>query len=537
MISLTDSGSAPRKTIFTREATGLVREFSPFTFLAFTINVVGIQYSFYYMASLTPLIGGNIFLPFFLAIITCLGGALVVYSMITIMPRSGGDYVYVSRTLNPAVGFVGNLSWGIMAGLLFVAINAVTIESTALSILLGYLGVTFSNSSLLGWAATLGSPAWTFGLGTFWIVLAGIVATLAVRRYIVVQNILFIAIIVGVVATIVAFAATSHSTFVQSFNAFASQYKGNSTDYYNGVISAATSSGWSRPTVSLLGSLALFPAFGFLGMFNWGSQVAGELRTPKKSLMWGLVGGVIVSYGLVFAMLVLLYNTAGSDFLSAIDFLLYNNPSAVPLPALPYANMLIAPAVSPVLALIVILSGFVQLFVFMPSIYTYISRGFLAYSLDGILPKWFGDVSDRTHSPVNSIVTSVIISEVLLITISIPLTAQFVYLLSSVLSMWVAIFPTTFIALSAILLAKLKPEYERLSPIKGAKLVVLGLLLLVYCICMIYFTWVTPAYGAQSPVGLGIAVGATAVIACVYLVARVRKGSKLRLAFAEIPPE
>src|SRR5919202_1436286 len=65
--STSERGTAPE--LFTRNATGLVRELSAFD----AFNLVYLYFT-------------------------------------TLMPRSGGDYVWVSRTLHPSLGFIVNFS-------------------------------------------------------------------------------------------------------------------------------------------------------------------------------------------------------------------------------------------------------------------------------------------------------------------------------------------------------------------------------------------------------------------------------------------
>src|ERR671928_449649 len=95
------------RTLFVRKATGLVRGWSvrdAFIYAAFSINLITLGL---YIFSFAPFIpkGGLLW-----AIV--LSGAYLVFqaityaSLIAAMPRAGGDYVWISRTLGGGIGFV-----------------------------------------------------------------------------------------------------------------------------------------------------------------------------------------------------------------------------------------------------------------------------------------------------------------------------------------------------------------------------------------------------------------------------------------------
>jgi len=529
------AGSRPK--IFLREATGLVREISWKSVFIYVMTVMGFQFTFYYIASLAPLIGGNLAFGFLIYAIASTVSILVYYAFISIMPRSGGDYVFNSRTLNPIIGFIGNISLGIIL-LLFAAINGVTIETTALSTLFAYLGVTYNNPGLVQLASTISQPVWIITLGLIWIIGSSIFALRSTRFYLKVQNYMFVIVMIGALSMIVALILTPHVGFVNAFNIFVGKYLNKPNNYYSNVISDASSIGWSLPASSVAAGLLIYPLLAVGAI--WGgtsAQVGGEIRNPKRSYLLGTLAGSFLYIGLTAVTLLLTYHTVGFRFMSAIDYLLYNDPSKVPLPALPYVDMLISIATNPILAIIIIMAGFLQLIIYIPSAYIFMSRGLFAYSFDGVLPRFFGKVSDRTHGPVNSVIASTVIAVLLFAVINIPASATYAYLFGSVATWWTAIFPTFFVGLSATLLSRLKPALHRYAPIKGVKLGVLGILVMVFMGILVFLMLTNSVYGANTPIGIGLMMGLLVALIVVYAVSWARKGSALKLAFQEIPPE
>src|SRR5246500_3614877 len=98
--------------LFVRNATGLVRELSAFDAFNLVFSAVLIPVGITEVMAFGPSFWphANLLLSFLLAtplVATC--GLVYLYYTV-IMPRSGGDYVWVSRTLNPFLGFFANFS-------------------------------------------------------------------------------------------------------------------------------------------------------------------------------------------------------------------------------------------------------------------------------------------------------------------------------------------------------------------------------------------------------------------------------------------
>ena len=101
--------------LFVRKASGLVRAwsvFDAFIYATFSINLITLglfifSYCWYFGGSLgTAVVVGGAFTIF----------EVIVYaSLISAMPRAGGDYVWQSRILNRAIGFVLAMIAGVAA--------------------------------------------------------------------------------------------------------------------------------------------------------------------------------------------------------------------------------------------------------------------------------------------------------------------------------------------------------------------------------------------------------------------------------------
>lgn len=94
--------------VFVRKASGLVRDFSTGDAMMYNMLTVGILSGAVYAIStaLYAFPGANLLLGMG---ITAVWGAfmwIVYVFLVTAMPRTGGDYIYESRILNSAIGFI-----------------------------------------------------------------------------------------------------------------------------------------------------------------------------------------------------------------------------------------------------------------------------------------------------------------------------------------------------------------------------------------------------------------------------------------------
>jgi basic amino acid/polyamine antiporter, APA family len=107
----TESTSAPG--LFTRKATGLVREARTTDALFYNVMWASVALAFSFAWLLYGFLypGSNMFVAFLIAALLGLPGAFLYAMLAQIMPRTGGDYVFNSRSMHPSVGFAANFSF------------------------------------------------------------------------------------------------------------------------------------------------------------------------------------------------------------------------------------------------------------------------------------------------------------------------------------------------------------------------------------------------------------------------------------------
>src|SRR5918998_650488 len=101
------NSAAGSDDLFQRKATGLLRGWSVwdgFIYAAFSINLITLGLLAFSYAPFIP--DGSLILGIILAGLYLVFQTVTYASLIAVMPRAGGDYVWISRVLGGGLGFV-----------------------------------------------------------------------------------------------------------------------------------------------------------------------------------------------------------------------------------------------------------------------------------------------------------------------------------------------------------------------------------------------------------------------------------------------
>jgi amino acid transporter len=547
VIKTADSGVPAAGTpvrAFEREATGLVRELSTWDVALFNFAILGFLFELYFVVSLVPLIGGNVYEAFgFTAVLSTLL-IYTYYAFHVAMPRSGGDYIFVSRSLLPSLGFIGNASY-ILTLLIYNGITGVTIQTTGLSVGFLLIGVFTHNSPLVTLSADVATRTGTLVLGTLEIVLLALPAMLGKRFYFRIQNVVYVLVFIAVLTMIGLLVTASHATFVSDFNSFSAS-QGYGANYYQKVFTIAGSLGWTNPSQSSLpDTLLIFPVLSLYG-FNFISStyLGGEIRRPARNSLYGMFGAMFFAMALTALFFFSLYRTVGEPFVSATDYLILYQPTAFPV--LAYANFLALMLTSNWFIIgFVAMMGVLQMCIYIPGFYYMGSRSMLAWSFDGVLPRSLSNVSPRFHTPINAIIVLVVLSELSLILLNIPYTSAKIYLFSTVLTWYACLTPLLLVGIAAVIFPYRLKKIHDASPanyrIGGIPVITLtGIGTIVFSLLVIYLELTNSVYAANTPLAIEAVVAFILIFAVIYFVAkywRRAQGRPLDMAFKEIPPE
>jgi len=378
---------------FARKASGLVRNISTSDAMMFNILLMGVNWTFVYIvfdAVLYP--GVNIPLTQIIAAPLVVVVALTMTLLAVSMPRAGGDYVWVSRSIHPYVGFIESFTMLLVVCGWTGTLGAIGI-GPGLSALLIDWGTLTNNSAMVSSAATIITPTTIFLVVLvlmLFTALLNVGGTKLVFRF---CWILFAFSLLGVFLFSGVMLAAGHDVFVARFN----QLSGTN---YNTIINAAQSAGYNTG-LNISGTLfGMVYAFVIYFGFAWSSYFSGEMKDTYRSQLIAIVGGVILFMIITWLPYQVAYMVAGQPFIHAASWLWGNGNAAWVLPEAPYLHYLIIFATAnPWIAAIVVLS-LIGLGVSSLAQYWYMaSRVLFAMSFDRILPSAISQVDSRFHAP------------------------------------------------------------------------------------------------------------------------------------------
>ena len=275
----------PEELAFARKASGLVRGldmWDAFGAGLMTCQPIATLWLMVGIAlSLFP--GGNLTIAIIIGALTAGLGAPLVWGILSgSMPRAGGEYVYNSRILHPAIAL----------GAVFTNILAIFYWNWFIATWLGVPALQLFGQ-YMGWAGFTDWVASKQGLFILGVAITVVIGYLSVvfsmRSYAIIQKIMLIPAIGGCIVLIVAIFFTSKADFIAHWNAIATQY--DSLDY-NAFIKAAgnmpTTWNWHDTIGAFSGVYALF-------VYNYAiAYLSGEVKRPDKTLITGNILAVWV---------------------------------------------------------------------------------------------------------------------------------------------------------------------------------------------------------------------------------------------------
>jgi APA family basic amino acid/polyamine antiporter len=533
-----DPGPYQEQSLFVRKATGLVRGWAvrdAFIYSVFAINLVTLGF---YIFSFGPFIPeGSLLWAVILSGAYLVFQAITYASLIAVMPRAGGDYVWMSRVLGGGIGFVLAV-----CGWWFILWHWVPIYANILNIqVLGPL------SAIIGWDGGVtfwGGEDGVFVASIITALLASLFIALGIRTYARIQKFCFVGGAIGLAVVALLLLVNSKTSFISNFNAEASQTYGVA-NAYQATLTAGTE-GYDPPSVgafSFSATILLIPMLLFFNLWsNWGATLYGEVRGAsdfRKNIY--AMGGALIATTVVGGILLLLFaKTFGWDFYNAANNAYWVDGG--PLGVWPYPGTLAAFLFgSPILQFILITLLALWFFGWVGSVFLSSTRVIFATAFDRVLPEWVAKVG-RNGVPYAALA--------LMLIPSIPISAFYAY--SADFASWTLdatlVIAITFLGstVAAAILPWRKPEIYNASPIARYK--VFGIPLItasavmfaVILVFSLYHWFKDDVYGVNNTASLRY-VGVLYLIAIgIYVASRLYRrsqGMNLKMVYDEIPAE
>lgn len=401
-------------TLFVRKASGLVRAwsvFDAFIYATFSINLITLGlFIFSYCAWL----GGSLATGVVIGAIFTVFEVAVYASLISAMPRAGGDYVWQSRILNRAIGFILSVTgwWFILW--LWTPLYGQMLTYEVYTPLLAIAGL--KDAAL--WFTTTATGQFVGMVSVCVIVF--IYIAVGMKWYARVQKFCFWGGLAGLALVFLLLLFGNNATFVANFNALAPNFGAQTGDVYSATMQAGKAAGAAAGPLWPLAipvSLALVPMLTFFNLWpNWGSTLYGEVRgaSDYKRNFWGMAAAIIVTTIGALIFFALIAKTIGWDFYNNANAAFWNytfgyTTTPSPLPIWPYPALFAAFMVkNPFIQFVVVLLMSLWWFGWSGTLFLSSTRVIFAASIDRMLPEWVSRIEPRTKTPINALLLMVI---------------------------------------------------------------------------------------------------------------------------------
>jgi basic amino acid/polyamine antiporter, APA family len=543
MAESTMGSGAARPTLFLRNATGLVKAwstFDAFIYSFWSVNLVTL--GLYGMSTVYTIPDGQLLAAVLIFGVFATFLVVAYAALVTVMPRTGGDYAWQSRVLGGGIGFVLAITGWWFTLWLWTPIYANILVFQFFSPLAYTLGSTG--------VATFFTSQW----GVFtscMIVLAfvSLVVTLGMETYARIQKICFWLGLIGLAVTCGLLLFASQQDFQNAFNREATSLFGAPAGAYQATITAAGKGGFTGHSFSFFSlgpTLLLMPFLAFYLLWpNWGATLYGEVRGAKEyrkpffSMFWGLW----VTVALVALVIVLTAKTMGWQFYNAANAAYWGGATG-PVPIWPYPVMLAGWLVDSHIfqALLIIVMG-LWFFGWAGTLFLSSTRVIFAAAFDRVLPAWAANISAKRRVPYGSLL--------LMVVPSILVSALFAWNTFGFAAAYLdatAVIAVTFLGtlIAAIILPWRRKDIYAASPIANFKIAGLPVITVAAAVAAAFIAFMVWEWATNSTYGSNnkpsaIYLGGTYLLAIViYVVARIvrkRQGIDLSRIHHEIPVE
>jgi basic amino acid/polyamine antiporter, APA family len=535
--------------LFVRKSTGLVREANAFDAMVFNAVFsapVGATLAWGVFFALSAFPGADLVTATLISFVINIPIVIMMAAMASSMPRTGGDYVWVSRILTPPLATVSNF------GAAFSAMIGATFWARyfpvfALGPTLVSFGIFFHNNGLITWGDKFQADnTWIFLGGLFMIVLMTLLLILGTKRTLRWQNIFWIIASAGTFIAFIVLAFGSSGAFQSNFNKMSARF-GSHGDAYHQVINAARGSIAAHPNAGLMSSTlpVIFVIMTFM-MWNWWSvYLSGELKSASNRNRHLKIMFSALTWDVVFICIgvLLIYKVAGYTFMSAVN----TSPNkAYTIPTGPWYHFLASLTLNVPVLTVLIVGSF--LFWSLPAM---VGNSFMpvrtvfAWAFDRLLPAKLADVNPRTHSPVPAILTvMVIVTGMLVWSVNGTSFATWLALgvLAGVVCIWIVCFAAFFFPDRRPDLYQASPANMKLFGIPVLKIVApLSFLVMAF---LVYDALKYPALAIGTSSHWWYVPGFMAAVAAfgllVYYIAKLvrrSQGVDVDLVYQELPPE
>lgn len=512
-----DSG---KTKVFVRDATGLVKNVSFFDAIALNMSNMSLGAALGLIGFTTILLpsiaGVNIVYASVIGFLISVPQIVVYTMMTTRVPRTGGDYVWVSRVFGGLVGNTAALMGYTLGNIPYLALVALSVVFA-----IGSVGVQQGIAGSLSLAlpgSSGGAPVPQF------LIAASIIVVLVALNVFKPHwgfRLVSVLMIIGVAATLLGI-----GTLLAAGRQGVSNYVNSLA--INGTTYQSVSSSYTGSSFDLNATIVLVPFFAFF-VYPWlnaGPAVASEIK-GKRPTRWNVAISSFSVFVLLTGALATMYYVGGMPFINGAltnSNLVYNYSFNFWTLAMGVAgNSLVAWAIG--------IGWILWLTAILAYAIIVIGRYFLAHAFDRFFPERVAYVSHRYNSPVVALLIELVLAVIFIG------SASFLY------GTVVSLYGVTVGNMAYFCIVGLAAATWGVTKEKGTSRLILvaagGAMAVVFAALDYAFLTQWQIYGGNY-VAYGYELAAVVFGVVVYFASRwyhKKQGIDISLAFKEIPPE
>src|SRR5437899_3510214 len=529
--------------LFTRQSSGLVRELGIPAATGIALASVAVVNTFInFNAGLVLFNQADMTLPLLVGAGIWLVAMFAYKYLLEAIPRAGGEYVYLSRIVSPALGAMA----GISICIAFTYILAANANFTAsyTPFMLTALGAALKSSAISDAANNVTSQTAVAIISVVMLLVVAAVSFVPLRRL---AQVILVLVGIQLLAFLVLgwiLVTHSHQDFVNALASFS-----NHPNAYNDILGAAAKD--QIPLgVSIGASLLAVPfmVLNYNGVL-YAYYIGGELKRPGRTYLYASVISIALLVVVWTGVWLLMLNTVGLDFmqsqakLGASDASAYGAITSLQASAggLGYGLVLSGDPISKILIGIAVPSAELAVDLAFVAVVT---RVLFALAFDRLLPISLAKISERSAVPTNAIIVALVGGIVF------ALLASFLNLANIVANL--ALFVALIILAGSVAALALpfrrpdlimKPGQTELPRMAGVPVPALwgAATTILASIVVVLIVTHPEVFGSFSVSSVGALVIVLLAGPVIYLIARQvrlsRSSIDLRLAMRELPPE
>ena len=396
--------------LFQQSAVGFTRQISPWDTMVYSTVNPGLMYALVYLMWAPFLYPG-----------AHMGWAIITVSQMFIiaglywllscaMPRQGGEYIYISRILHPALGLMASfmisftaISWtGVCADW---AIKYAIVEFFA------SLGIVTGGQNWFAIAETLNQPGVRALIGTAMIIIIWMVYYRGSKAMMKMSWMALIGTAIGALTYIVANLIADPGQFAANFT----QLTGMN---YDDVIKIAAEAG--HPTKFLFGATVMagstYIILNTLGA-TFGANLAGEVRNVQKSQLLAMFGSLAILMSAWAIFYGFSYKSFGSMWTNCLMFLSGTGNAAYPWGSYePFATILIGVlTLSPIFIFLIAMAFFMATYGSCAGMSFGPTRNIYAWGFDRLVPEKVAEINPKNGAPMVASTIALIAAEIFLL--------------------------------------------------------------------------------------------------------------------------